>query len=142
MTNSLSMLESLQNHSNHGQNRLSDELAASWFQKSPANNLKKTPQASVPPRVMGFEIHKPKISISRLDMSAFQGLVRPVARPQQPAPEEEAAEPEVPPEQDDNVDTTNEADMDEPPILIRTRRRQRPMRHPPNIAHLGLFLAC
>jgi len=138
MTNSLSMLESLQNHSDRGQNRLSDELAASWFQKSPASSLKKTPQASVPPRVMGFEIHKPKISISRLDMSALnQGMVRPVVRPQQPVQEAEPAPPEEPPEQDDNVDTTNEADMEEPPILIRTRRRQRPMRHPPNMSHLG-----
>ena len=139
MTNSLTMLESLQNHSDRGQNRLSDELAASWFQKTPASSLKKTPQASVPPRVMGFEIHKPKISISRLDVSALnQARARPMPRPQQPAPDVEPAAPEaIPPEQDDNVDTTNEADMDEPPILIRTRRRQRPMRHPPNIAHLG-----
>ena len=75
------MLESLQKHSNRGSNRLSDEIAAGWFQKSPANNLRQTPRASVPPRVMGFEIQtKPKIRMTRLDMSALQGLVvHPVA---------------------------------------------------------------
>ena len=87
------MLESLQKHSNRGSNRLSDEIAAGWFQKSPANHLRQTPQASVPPRVMGFEIQtKPKIRMTRLDMSALQGLVPPVAP---------AAAPEPPPEQGD-----------------------------------------
>ena len=96
------MLESLQKHSNRGSNRLSDEIAAGWFQKSPANHLRQTPQASVPPRVMGFEIQtKPKIRMTRLDMSALRGLVPPVVVP--------AAAPEPPPEQDDNIDTTNEA---------------------------------
>ena len=87
------MLESLQKHSNRGSNRLSDEIAAGWFQKSPANHLRQTPQASVPPRVMGFEIQtKPKIRMTRLDMSALQGLVPPVAP---------AVAPEPPPEQGD-----------------------------------------
>jgi hypothetical protein len=97
------MLESLQKHSNRGSNRLSDEIAAGWFQKSPANHLRQTPQASVPPRVMGFEIQtKPKIRMTRLDMSALRGLVPPVVVPA-------AVAPEPPPEQDDNIDTTNEA---------------------------------
>jgi len=70
-------------------------------------------------------------------MSAMnQEMVRHMVRPQQPVPEVAPVAPEVPPEQDDNVDTTNETDMEEPPILIR-RRRRRTMRHPPNIAHLG-----
>ena len=70
------MLESLQKHSNRGSNRLSDEIAAGWFQKSPANHLRQTPQASVPPRVMGFEIQtKPKISIvSRFYIAASNYL--------------------------------------------------------------------
>ena len=127
------MLESLQKHSNRGSNRLSDEIAAGWFQKSPANHLRQTPQASVPPRVMGFEIQtKPKIRMTRLDMSALQGLVPPVVP---------AAAPEPPPEQDDNIDTTNEANTmqeeDEEPSIVIRRRRRRPMRQPPNMSHLG-----
>jgi len=108
ISNSLAMLESLQKHSNRGSNRLSDEIAAGWFQKSPANHLRQTPQASVPPRVMGFEIQtKPKIRMTRLDMSALQGLVPPVAP---------AAAPEPPPEQgslEENVQAEAEEEEEE-----------------------------
>merc|ERR1712166_1068425 len=84
---------------------------------------------------MGFEIQtKPKIRMTRLDMSALQGLglVHTVAP---------AAAPEPPPEQDDNIDTTNEANImqeeDEEPSIVIRRRRRRPMRQPPNVSHLG-----
>ena len=94
---------------------MSQELASSWFQKTAQSQLKNTPQATVPPRVMGYEIHKPKIRISRLDMSALNVQ---------------------PPDQDNNVDTTNDGtdasnddnddndDDEEDPIIIRTRRRR------------------
>ena len=59
LTNSLSMLESLQTQSNRSQNRLSEELASSWIQKP--SHLKDTPQATVSPRVMGHAITKPSI---------------------------------------------------------------------------------
>ena len=45
------------------------------------------------------------------------------------------------PEQDDNIDTTNEANImqeeDEEPSIVIRRRRRRPMRQPPNMSHLG-----
>ena len=142
------MLDSLQKQSSINQSRLSEELSSAWFQKSTQNHLKNTPQATVSPRVMGYEILKPKIRISRLNMSIMN---RTGNQPNHAEP------PGEPPEQDNNVDTTEniarasvppvrrndnidadpeEVEEEEEPIVIRTRRRG-PRPNPPRSPNMS-----
>ena len=88
------------------------------------------PQATVSPRVMGHEIHKPKIRIARLDMSAFRNGA--VVMADQEHPEEL-------PDQDSAVDTTAGQEVEEdPPIIVRSRRRrQRPINPAPPMGSIG-----
>ena len=130
------MIDVLQNRSDQCQNRLSEELASSWIQSHRPPHLKdqNPPQATVSPRVMGHAIHKPRISLPRLDLSALNNRgVASVILPQQ-------ANGGLP-DQDDRVDTTEaqvveEAEEDVEVIQLSRRRRNRPNIPPPPMGTL------
>lgn len=127
LTNSLDMLESLQQQNNRSRSRISEELASSWFQKSVQQNTsKQTPQATVSPRVNGYEILKPKIRISRLNMEDINLEHRQQSPQQQVRPQPRRADPgNEAPEQDSNIDTTADEESNSERMYRSRRRRGR-----------------
>jgi hypothetical protein len=109
LSNGMNMIDSLQKYKRTSDQPVSEEsssfnvpyrpapLPANWKSK---DQLKETPQATVSPRVMGFEIHKPKIRIARLDMTEYRLALASVRT--QPLPD-----------QDNNIDTTENNHGDE-----------------------------
>ena len=98
------------------QTRLSEELASSWIQ-NPSKILKDTPQATVSPRVMGHEIHKPKIRLARLDMSALNGISVSAVNQDEDLPDQDSSV-DTTANQDTTINAEDlvEAGEEEPPI--------------------------